>query len=372
MDPQGQFASEEGLPFSLQEWGEQFGRPVQVYAVSSELRLPKDANLLGDLLGLTRFFSDLLTIKSEENRDSAVAEFTRILRSSVNWEADAPDDVLRFILSALSADQQALQRIYSSTQSRTRLAGALSTMLSDAGQFELAAECFRPLHSLFTPTNLSGSPRHSLWQVIQNSLNPSTGQRPLVIIDFSRTGDGTARGPMQQLLQSTSVKARILRLICSMLNIEAEQMFHQGHSLNTLVVFDEAQRFAAENPEDDESKQLANSLVDYVRTTRKYGLGWTFITQEISSLKRGIYSQLRIRCFGYGLTSGTELQRLRETIGDESALQLYRTFVDPAAIRPSTYPFMLTGPVSPLSFTGAPIFLSVYTDFEQFRRENGF
>ncbi len=56
MDPQGQFASEEGLPFSLQEWGEQFGRPVQVFAVSSELRLPKDANLLGDLLGLTRFF----------------------------------------------------------------------------------------------------------------------------------------------------------------------------------------------------------------------------------------------------------------------------------------------------------------------------
>jgi hypothetical protein len=105
-----------------------------------------------------------------------------------------------------------------------------------------------------------------------------------VIIDFSRTGDGTARGPMQQLLQSTSVKARILRLICSMLNIEAEQMFHQGHSLNTLVVFDEAQRFAAENPEDDESKQLANSLVDYVRTTRKYGLGWTYKLRKLARL----------------------------------------------------------------------------------------
>jgi hypothetical protein len=247
-------------------------------------------------------------------------------------------------------------------------------MLSDAGQFELAAECFRPLHSLFTPTNLSGGARHSLWQVIQNALNPSTGQRPLVIIDFSSTGDGAfaAGSSMQRLLESTPVKARILRLICSRLNIVAEQMYRQGGSLNTLVVFDEAQRFAAENPEDDESNELANSLVDYVRTTRKYGLGWTFITQEISSLKRGIYSQLRIRCFGYGLTSGTELQRLRETIGDESALELYRTFVDPAAIRPSTYPFMLTGPVSPLSFTGAPIFLSVYTDFEQFKGDNGF
>jgi hypothetical protein len=137
-----------------------------------------------------------------------------------------------------------------------------------------------------------------------------------------------------------------------------------------MVVFDEAQRFAAEAPEDDESKALAERLVDYVRTTRKYGLGWTFITQEIGSLRRGIYAQLRVRCFGYGLTSGTELQRLRETIGDQEALDLYRSFVDPQAIRPSQYPFMLTGPVSPLSFTGAPVFLSVYTDFERFRNDN--
>jgi len=141
---------------------------------------------------------------------------------------------------------------------------------------------------------------------------------------------------------------------------------------HTLVVFDEAHRFAAESPEDDEAAELAERLVDYVRTTRKYGLGWTFITQEIGSLRRGIYTQLLVRCFGYGLTSGTELQRLRETIGDPSALELYRTFVAPQAIRPSKYPFMLTGPVSPLSFTGAPVFLSVYTDFSGFKEDNGF
>ena len=32
---------------------------------------------------------------------------------------------------------------------------------------------------------------------------------------------------------------------------------------------------------------------------------------------------------------------------------------------------MLMGPVSPLSFTGAPVFLSVYTDFDKFRGDNG-
>jgi hypothetical protein len=32
----------------------------------------------------------------------------------------------------------------------------------------------------------------------------------------------------------------------------------------------------------------------------------------------------------------------------------------------------LPGPVSPLSFTGAPVFLSVYTDFRAFCKANGF
>ena len=150
----------------------------------------------------------------------------------------------------------------------------------------------------------------------------------------------------------------------------AEDAYKGGESLNTLVVFDEAQRFAAQEPEDDEARELAIRLVDYVRTTRKYGLGWMFITQETGSLRRGIYNQLRVRAFGYGLTSGTELSRLRETIGDQAALDLYRSFVDPAAIRPAAYPFMLTGPISPLSFTGAPVFLSVYTDFADFRAAN--
>ena len=138
-----------------------------------------------------------------------------------------------------------------------------------------------------------------------------------------------------------------------------------------LVVFDEAHRFAAESSDDAEARELASRLVDYVRTTRKYGLGWMFITQEIGSLRRAIYTQLRVRCFGYGLTSGSELQRLRETIGDPAALELYRSFVDPQALDPAEYPFMLTGPVSPLSFTGAPVFLSVYTDFASFKSDNG-
>ena len=363
MDPQGQFTGEEGLPFSLADWARSQRRQVLKYSISEDLRLPKNAPLFCDLLEVTPFFRNSLTIRTEENREYAVAEFSRLLGNVDNWETRQPDDVLRTVLDNLRNDQQALNRIYASATSQNRLVGVIQAILDNPSDLEVALQNFGPVHNLFAPSNAEGGERKSLWKVLSQAL-AADETRPLVIIDFSGEGE--------DLLNSTSVKARLLRIVCSHLNRVAARQFKEGENLNTLVVFDEAQRFAAQEPEDEEARQLADKLVDYVRTTRKYGLGWMFITQETGSLKRGIYGQLRVRAFGYGLTSGSELQRLRETIGDPAALELYRSFVDPKAIQPAEYPFMLTGPVSPLSFTGAPVFLSVYTDFSAFCKANDF
>lgn len=365
MDPQGQFTTEEGLPFSLQEWAESQGRVIQTYSISEDLKLPQDAYLLTDLLGKTRFFSSLLSVRAKENRESAEAEFTRILQQQTRWNEVDAEVLLREVLTSLAEDQQAIVRIYSSSTAQQRLLGRLNAILVDRAEFDQALSLFGPLHSLFTNDNQSGGRRNSLLAILESALDSEQRPRAFVIVDFTSSG-------ATELLESTPVKARILRVVCRHLNRGAEALYQQGKTLNTLVVFDEAQRFAANDPEDDESRELAERLVEYVRTTRKYGLGWMFITQEIGSLRRGIYAQLRMRSFGYGLTSGTELQRLRETIGDPSALELYRSFVDPQAVSPRQYPFMLTGPVSPLSFTGAPVFLSVYTDFNDFKAANGF
>jgi hypothetical protein len=361
MDPQGQFTTEEGLPFSLKERAEAQGREVLKYSISQELRLSEDAGLLGELLGVTPFFKSTLSVRKEENRESAVVEFTRYLRAIDKWSEKSPRDVLTEVLTSLLNDDQAQKRIYASDNSRNRLVGQLEGIVNDTGEMDNALESFEPLHNLFAPKNAAGDERRKIWGVLLKAL-AAGAKRPLVILDFSAHGD--------ELLESAAVKARLLRIVCSKLNKVAETAFKEGKGLNTLVVFDEAQRFAAQEAEDDEGRELATRLVDYVRTTRKYGLGWMFITQETGSLRRQIYNQLRVRCFGYGLTSGTELQRLRETIGDRAALDLYKSFVDPAAIDPAEYPFMLTGPVSPLSFTGAPVFLSVFTSFEAFKAAN--
>lgn len=367
IDPQGQFTSEVGLPFSLQEWAEVgLGRPVETHAIATDLRLPKDAILLSDLLGLTRFFRDLLRVRATENRESAVQEFTRALRAVDKWEEKDPDEVLRTVVDALANDTQAIGRIYNTRDAQARLLGALTDMRDDPNAFDLGAELFRPLHSLFTAKNTGGGTRQSIYNLLERAFDTRSGSRPLVIIDFS------SQQFAERLLEQSEVKARILRIVCSIIERQAEKLYREDRSLNYLVVFDEAHRFASQDPENDEVQHLATRLVDYVRTTRKYGLGWMFITQAISSLRTRIYDQLRVKCFGYGLNSGTELARLRDSVADKSALDLYQSFVDPEAISPSQFPFMMIGPVSPLSFTGAPLFLSVYTDFADFKRDNAF
>ncbi|MFC2021505.1 ATP-binding protein, partial [Chloroflexota bacterium] len=106
-------------------------------------------------------------------------------------------------------------------------------------------------------------------------------------------------------------------------------------------------------------------IIDAVRTTRKYGIGYMFITQTIESLDAEILRQMRIFAFGYGLTSGGELRRVSEIVNNPSAIQLYRSFIDPSSNR--RFPFMFFGPISPLSFTGSPLFLEAYTEFAKLK-----
>jgi hypothetical protein len=92
-----------------------------------------------------------------------------------------------------------------------------------------------------------------------------------------------------------------------------------------------------------------------------------FITQTIESLDEEILKQMRIFAFGYGLTSGSEIRRIRDYINNDSAIQLYRSFIDPSSNH--KYPFMFFGPVSPLSFTGSPLFVEMYKDPAQFKQQ---
>ncbi|MFK0194232.1 ATP-binding protein [Kitasatospora sp. NPDC090308] len=364
-DPQGQFSSQNGFPFDLKSWARSLGREVLGLSIAEDVRLPAWATTFVELLDGARFFHQL-TIKQSANRETALDEFVRLLHNEAGWDDRQPDEVLRALLTALQGDVPALTRIYNSKGPRDRIVGTLDRILTSASEFEQIARIFRPVHNLFAPNNLAGRSRTNLLRLIHKVVDGRSGGHaaPYVIIDLSARSGLT-------WLDDPETKARLIKDIASNLRRVAEERWHATERpINCCVVFDEAHRFASSQPAGEQTAQLAASLTEYVRTTRKYGLGWMFITQEVSALSPGIYTQLRVKAFGYGLTTGSDLNRLTDEVGRGPALELYKSFSDPRAVTRKTYPFMLIGPVSPLSFTSAPIFLEVHTDVADFLNAN--
>jgi hypothetical protein len=199
--------------------------------------------------------------------------------------------------------------------------------------------------------------------------NPSN-IRPVVVIDLSKEMAAAAG-----LFWNDTIQALVIKRLLDGLTYSAETAYLENRFLNTLVILDEAHRLAPrEEIENEKQESVRASLLDAVRTTRKYGLGWMFISQTLSSLHREIIGQLRIFFFGFGLGLGTEFMALKELIGgDQNALKLYQTFRDPHSafdITSRQYTFMTIGPVSPLSFAGTPLFLTAFNTPKEFIDNN--
>jgi len=202
-------------------------------------------------------------------------------------------------------------------------------------------------------------------------LATETPNRPVLVVDLSRE---QAEG----LYWNDQIQALVINRLLTHLIHTAEYFYKErnGQSLNTLVVIDEAHRLASRDvSRDDEAAAGVRAVLrDASRTTRKYGLGWLFISTTLSSLDSQILLQLRIRFFGFGLALGREFDSLRDLVGSSgTALDLYRGFRDPASafdVASRQYSFMTTGPVSPLSFSGSPLFFNAFNTVEAFLEAN--
>jgi len=150
---------------------------------------------------------------------------------------------------------------------------------------------------------------------------------------------------------------------------KGQELYTREEQANCLVVMDEAHRFVSVDSSDPRIVELSKNIIDAVRTTRKYGIGYMFITQTLESLHAEIRRQMRVFAFGYGLTSGSEFAKIRDIINDDAAAKFYKSFIDPTSN--GKYPFMFYGPVSPLSFTGSPLFLEMDEELTIFNPEAG-
>lgn len=407
VDPQSQFSTETGLPLSLQGFAAALGREVTVARISEDLRLEKDAPLFGELLSKTRFFREI-TKMSGETQEVLVGEMVKALKNIEDWEALSSEYVLDQLCLRLRKPRT-LRRIYSDKGARIRLMVAFSEILGqpceetedqqpideynpdylayqieEEGLEERRREAlaqFAPLHNLFASTNPNGEHRRSLWGTVSRVFDyqaRGNNPAPMLVLDMSTNSVSWLKNLIAdddeqealdalRILDQDNIKAAILRQLFRTLKRAAESAFRDGANLNVNVVLDEAWRYAAPPAQitDPELKALSMDLAAFARDTRKFGIGWTFITQTVRNLNPDIWDQLAVRFIGYGLGGG-DLDKVAEHLDDRDHLRLYKAFAPPDATSPKVYPFLLVGPVSPLSASKAPLTLDMVTDFESF------
>jgi len=363
IDPQGQFSADRDLPFKLHDTLQrEYKRQVEIFGLNRGVRFSHQPALFAKLLQRMDFYRHI-GVRSSSNKDYAeeivAARVKSILKEFECELSNPPEGLLLHVLTALRNDEVALNSIYSDKTARKRLEDTLDRVINNQDDLDELTQYWQPILDLFMDEDSRGNRRTSLDAIIGGVSGEADGDRPIIFLDIS--GRGT------QFSDDDGMKALILREITRTLAWQGEQAFRNNRKSNCLVAVDEAHRFArsiSSRGEDDEAQKLSDSFVRGVRETRKYGLGYLFITQSLASLHPEILGQLRIKYFGHGLNMGQELEKLKEEVGgDKNAVSLYTSFADPASATTRQFPFMVTGPASPLSFTGSPLFFQSFTDF---------
>lgn len=403
IDPQGQWSNENGFLFSVQNFAEGLGRPVSVLRVSEDIRLPLHEELLTKMIDKINLWSKFKRMGTEQ-KESFSQEVAERLVKRGNFSA-TPKEVLSKVFEDIALSATTLARIYATPERREalrdqlRALSGLGPLADDDGVFPIVTDeekesteemwesllsRFRPIHSLFSPSNFNGGQRKPLGgekgflkDVLQvRAENPST-PAPYVVFDMSpnialhqKAGLNKENNDfeMQVLLDNEDIKATILSELLAEIKKASEIAFSQsGGNLNTQIVFDEAWRYAPERSDSEEILALSKLLGGFARDTRKFGIGWTYILQSSGDLRNDIWKQLTFVYAGYGLV-GEDVRSLETLTDDVSQIDLYRQFISPAST--GIYPFMILGPISPLIFSNSPSFVNAYSDVSDFVDNN--
>lgn len=371
LDPQAQFYLDQDLLPSGKSLKEEIEKTMKYerYKILEDICLPDDnTELFADLLLNNDFIRQAFRLWNEEKMElaaEAIASYIdgrsnnpRFSLSTVNDKLQLLKDMLtRFITPNTQEQSDGFTRyimdIYGTRDSRNRLVrkiqDVIDTIDSDAN---LQSKWVSTLE-LFSEKKSGGSKKIPIKEIVQKIVEENGN---FVVLDIS---------PKEGEIENENLQARFVTLIESAIVEAGAHYYAKGKKANALIVMDEAHRFISTDTKDEKIKELTKEIVDSVRTTRKYGIGYMFITQTIESLSEEIIRQMRIFSFGYGLTSGQELRKVSEVVNNNAAIQLYKSFIDPSSN--GKFPFMFFGPISPLSFTGSPLFIEAYNDMNDFK-----
>ena len=365
IDPQGEFAKDirggASGEFKLPLGGiiKTFGKRTVTLSVRN---LVLDTWALFEQILFESLFFERLTIPAGENRQLACEILADKLQKAGIRLRDLHDHASFNKAWELLKDDRVQKVFYRTENSRARF----QSMIDEADEEEFFRDYWAPVTELFREDRQNA---RSVEKALGWLFSEEHTNRPVLVIDLSKE-------QAQGMFWNEKIQALVIKRLLYGVTLTAEAAYQRSKGLNTLVVIDEAHRLAPREipAEEEEAKAVRGTLIDAVRTTRKYGLGWMFISQTLSSLHSEILQQLRISFFGFGLALGNEYQALCQLVGGKSrALDLYRLFRDPHSsfdIASRQYSFMTIGPVSPLSFAGTPLFLNVFNSVDEFMSAN--
>lgn len=356
IDPQAEFAMELGGEMKQSRFDLKVRQVISSFKRQIVVRNVNDLILTGwplftEVIRESNFFPKI-GVKDPDEKQTASEDITRALKD-------------KFQTSEISSKDAFFQafKFMGSESSNQRFQLIFKDFSYHQDKFDdLHATSWKPVCELFRVRE-SGI---TIRKLIQSTFTAKNLIRPVVCINLSGTGSSE-----KGIFWNEAIQALVIKSFLDSLKETAEQSYMNNQFLNSLVILDEAHRLA---PEEGAGHGMLvgvrDSLVDAVRTTRKYGLGWLFISQTLASLPKAIVEQMRILFFGFGLAYGKEFSALKEIAGgEENALRLYQSFRDPHSAfdaKTKQYNFMSIGPVSPLSFSGTPLFFTAFNDPAEF------
>jgi hypothetical protein len=353
LDPQGEFTKLKKDSKLIPLFERKFQKKIQFIGIQ-DLVLSGD-DLFRRILIASPFLREIGIVKYE-NRSTAAGEIQKILKgknrslTSPKEEVKPSDYYKRENFNAIwqtLQQEEVIKNIYSGKEGQERVRNSLKN--SDVND----------MYSLWSRICKLFSYGDSSTKVKIDDLTGKLRQTEIgevIVVDLSE-GDV----PKDLYWNEDISKIVINEFLKSLVKV-SEEMYREDRLLNSLLVIDEAHRLAPRDidQEDEIAVELKATIIDGIRTTRKYGLGWMFISQTLSGIDREIINQIRAYVFGYGLAYGIERQSLKEIIGgSEEAFNLYQLFKDPqSGFGAPEYSFMSFGPISPLSFSGSPLFFT--------------
>jgi len=367
LDPQGQFFNDNEVIPNASFKDELIKRGIEPdnyrpILIPNNIALPPSESLFVELLKTCGFIGSFFSIKTPEKLDLMAESIESYLENrkskdtSFNFFQQTGYDLLKSIVVKFSEHESPseikekcskyISHVYAKTQQRTNLLNHLEDI---ASSFENGNT-----HYYKNEINLFDS--------ILNLFKSTNNQNIDLMVDklLSEPGHVYILNLLPQLnisVRNDNFQAKLIDVILSAVIAKAEKMSLSKNKANCLIVLDEAHRFINSSTTDERLKELNKKIIDSVRTVRKYGIGHMFITQTIESIDQEVIQQMRIFGFGFGLTMGSEFSKIKQIINDDNAAKFYRSFIDPSSN--GKYPFMFHGPISPLSFTGSPLFIEM-------------